>query len=142
MAEKKLNELPNGIVKSATATGSGEVTDINFGGLVAPNMADPVADTDGANKQWSLANLIPSQSTPDVTYIASNADFDPFRSGGLISIPATDTIVLLALIDIGTDQVKLSPGCILRGIGSNECGLVTTSTSPLLYHDTARGNDT
>lgn len=58
---RKLNELPNGIVKSATALLSGEVFDINFGGLVAPDIATPVLNTDGANKAYvdsvTLSNI-------------------------------------------------------------------------------------
>jgi hypothetical protein len=48
----KLMDLPNGLLKSADPSDSGEVIDINFGGLTAPNMATPVVDTDGANKVY------------------------------------------------------------------------------------------
>jgi hypothetical protein len=49
---RELKDLPNGLVKASEPSNSGEVKDINFGGLTAPNMDTPVADTDGANKAY------------------------------------------------------------------------------------------
>ena len=53
MATRKLNELPNGIVKSATPVASGEVIDINMGGIAGGNAGTPVDPTDIVNKSYS-----------------------------------------------------------------------------------------
>ena len=71
MSTKKLNELSNGIVKSANPTDSGEVIDINFGGETAPGMATPINPTDGANKQYVDNNIGNGNVTTPVNFVNS-----------------------------------------------------------------------
>lgn len=76
MSTRMLNQLPNGIVKSSTAAQSGEVSDINFGGLTAAGMGNPVLSTDGVNKSYGDSNYLPSST------VGTNSGFLQYETSG------------------------------------------------------------
>jgi len=80
----QLNQLPQGIVKDPAASAlSGGVRDINFNNHTAPNMADPVVDTDGMNLQTANLKYVLRVTSVDGNFVVFDGTEGQVQDSGL-----------------------------------------------------------